>query len=324
LAAEALRGVGGLLLDSKGKRFCNELGRRDYVSGEMEKNPGPYRLVLNAAASKAIEWHCKHYTGRGLMKHLTSGQDLAKEIGISNDQLNQTFKKYNECSQKKGDEFGTKFFLDSPYKMDDYFYVAIVTPVVHYCMGGLKISTDAEVIGKNGKPILGLYATGEVCGGVHGKNRLGGSSLLDCVVFGRVSGASVTKFILKNSTSTSSSNGDSIQLKVNPSKGKVTIMMKDQHHSSGESEKPTKLKDEKEEIENTTIPEQSSSSGKGKSFTLSEVSKHNKDTDVWVVVNGQVLDVTSFLNDHPGGKDSIMLFAGKDASEEFNMIHKPE
>jgi len=81
--------------------------------------------------------------------------------------------------------------------MKDYYYVAIVCPVVHYCMGGLKISTDSEVMSED-DVIPGLYATGEVCGGVHGKNRLGGSSLLDCVVFGIVSGNTATKYLLQN------------------------------------------------------------------------------------------------------------------------------
>ena len=65
------------------------------------------------------------------------------------------------------------------------FFVAIITPVIHYCMGGLEVTVDAEVVSKKGV-IGGLYAAGEIAGGVHGNNRLGGNSLLDCVVFGRV------------------------------------------------------------------------------------------------------------------------------------------
>jgi flavocytochrome c len=82
LAAEALRGVGGIILDANGKRFANELGRRDYVTGEMWKNKPPFRLCLNKAASDEIIWHCKHYTGRGVMKFYASGADLAKDMGI--------------------------------------------------------------------------------------------------------------------------------------------------------------------------------------------------------------------------------------------------
>lgn len=85
LAAEALRGVGGLMLNKNGDRFCDELGRRDYVSKLMRthEHEGPFRLVLNKAGSTEIEWHCKHYVGRGLMKKFNSGADLASEMGIS-------------------------------------------------------------------------------------------------------------------------------------------------------------------------------------------------------------------------------------------------
>lgn len=90
------------MLDREGKRFCNELGRRDYVSGEMQNQKrGPYRLVLNGKASKEIEWHCKHYCGRKLMKRLTSGAELAKEMGISEAQLKKTFDDYNKVAESK-------------------------------------------------------------------------------------------------------------------------------------------------------------------------------------------------------------------------------
>merc|ERR1712137_1220236 len=78
---------------------------------------------------------------------------------------------------------------------DDAFHVAIVTPVIHYCMGGLKIDEDSRVLGAGDKVIGGLYCGGEAAGGVHGSNRLGGNSLLDCVVFGRVSGRSAARFL---------------------------------------------------------------------------------------------------------------------------------
>jgi hypothetical protein len=79
--------------------------------------------------------------------------------------------------------------------LEEPFYVAIITPVIHYCMGGLEIDVNSSVIGKNGA-IPGLYCAGEIAGGVHGNNRLGGNSLLDCVVFGRVAGRHCAKYIL--------------------------------------------------------------------------------------------------------------------------------
>lgn len=135
LAAEALRGVGGLLLQADGDRFCDELGHRDYVTGEMWKNKFPIRLILNTAASKEIEWHCKHYTGRGLMKKFANGEALAKEMGISPKKLEKTFEDYNDIAAgKKKDPWGKKFFQNVPIKMTDDFYVALMQPVLHYTM----------------------------------------------------------------------------------------------------------------------------------------------------------------------------------------------
>jgi len=136
LAAEALRGVGGLLLNREGKRFCDELGHRDYVTGKMwEGKKEPYRLILNSKAAKEIEWHCKHYIGTGLMKKFDNGQALAKEMGISLQALQDTFNQYNEAAKTKQDPFGKKFFHNGPVNVNDEFFVSIVTPVVHYCMG---------------------------------------------------------------------------------------------------------------------------------------------------------------------------------------------
>merc|ERR1712113_1050301 len=222
LAAEALRGVGGIVLDADGKRFANELGRRDYVTGEMWKNKPPFRLCLNKAASDEIIWHCKHYTGRGVMKYYASGEELAKDMGIPVQTLIDTHQGHFEAAKKQekdpeGGPFpaypsgktwdepsgktgsGKKFYhniIDGSQVATELFYVAIITPVIHYCMGGLEIDTDSAVVTASGDAIPGLYAAGEVAGGVHGNNRLGGNSLLDCVVFGRVAGKACAKYML--------------------------------------------------------------------------------------------------------------------------------
>merc|ERR1712070_962143 len=86
------------------------------------------------------------------------------------------------------DKWGKKFYHNLPMEVNDEYHVAIVTPVIHYCMGGIQMNDGAECLNKDGKVIPGLFVAGEAMGGVHGKNRLGGNSLLDCVVFGRVSG----------------------------------------------------------------------------------------------------------------------------------------
>merc|ERR1739838_712015 len=165
LAAEALRGVGGLILNREGHRCANELGRRDYVTGEMWKNKPPFRLALNKAASEEIHWHCKHYTGRGVMKFYETGEALAKDMGVALSVLEQTTeehyqaakktekdpdggswpaypsgKSWDEPSGKTGS--GKKFYanlLPGDKVRAEPFYVAIITPVIHYCMGGLEI-----------------------------------------------------------------------------------------------------------------------------------------------------------------------------------------
>jgi len=96
LAAEALRGAGGILLNAEGKRFCDELGRRDTVFEAMTKQKGPFYLVLNKGSAKEVHWHCEHYVARNLMKKYKSGIDLAKEMKIHPSTLEETFNKYNE------------------------------------------------------------------------------------------------------------------------------------------------------------------------------------------------------------------------------------
>merc|ERR1711877_92749 len=195
---------------------------RDYGTGEMWKNKPPFRLCLNKAAGEEIMWHCKHYTGRGVMKFYETGEALAKDMGVPLSVLEETHEGHYQAAKKQekdpdGGPFpaypsgktwdepsgktgsGKKFYhniIPGSAVATQEFYVAIITPVIHYCMGGLEINADGAVLGSSGKVIKGLYCAGEVAGGVHGNNRLGGNSLLDCVVFGRVTGKAATKYIL--------------------------------------------------------------------------------------------------------------------------------
>merc|ERR1719323_2277116 len=332
LAAEALRGVGGLVLDANGNRFANELGRRDYVTGEMWKNKPPFRLCLNKAASEEIIWHCKHYTGRGVMKFYENGEALAQDMGVPLQTLVQTHEEHYQAAKKTekdpdGGSFpaypsgkswdaasgktgsGKKFYHNiipgSAVKTEPY-YVAIITPVIHYCMGGLEIDVNSAVVNANGQAIAGLYAAGEVAGGVHGNNRLGGNSLLDCVVFGRVAGKHCAKYMLGagvKETSLATLSGGGLSGAVEGSK-----------FSGGSYEDGM----------NKAAPAAAAGGGGGGGYTMEEVAKHTSKSDCWVVVAGQVLNVTNFLSEHPGGELAILTFAGKDATEEFNMIHPPD
>merc|ERR1712039_295245 len=138
--------------------------------------------------------------------------DFAAEYKIPLANIETTFKQYGEIAAKQEsdpasgpyeaygggkshDKWGKKFFHNLPLDVNDSFHVAIVTPVIHYCMGGMKIDADAQALKADNKVLEGLYGTGEAAGGIHGNNRLGGNSLLDCVVYGRVSGRSAARYL---------------------------------------------------------------------------------------------------------------------------------
>merc|ERR1740121_2116307 len=296
-------------------------------------NKPPFRLCLNKAASDEIIWHCKHYTGRGVMKFYESGEALAKDMGVPVSVLEETHeghyqaakktekdpdggswpahpsgKSWDESSGKTGS--GKKFYhniIPGSDVKSEPFYVAIITPVIHYCMGGLEIDVDSAVVNSNGKAIPGLYAAGEVAGGVHGNNRLGGNSLLDCVVFGRVAGKHCAKYML-------GAGMKDISL-AQLSGGGLTGAVESSKFSGGSYE---------DGMNKSAPAAAAGGGGGGGGYTMAEVAKHTSKSDCWVVVSGQVLNVTNFLSDHPGGELAILTFAGKDATEEFNMIHPPD
>jgi hypothetical protein len=258
------------------------------------------------------------------MKKMT-GKELAKEIGISPEKLQKTFSEYNDIAAgKKKDPYGKRFFHNCPVNVDDDFHVALMQPVLHFTMGGVEINDKAEVLNSEGKPFEGLYACGELAGGVHGANRLGGSSLLGCVVYGRVAGETASTYMfqkaLKGSASSAAQRLGMISLHIDPSQpGRVTVdwsgsspsgIQAQQSESTatptsgaGEAPKVTKSPDPKDFV----IPE--------REITMEEVAKHNTKESIWIVVKGIVLDVTNWLDDHPGGPQALLNFMGRDATE---------
>lgn len=357
LAAEALRGEGGLLLNGDGDRFCDELGHRDYVSGMMwkEKDKGkfPIRLILNSKASNVLDFHTRHYSGRGLMRKMT-GKELAKEIGCTPEHLQETFTKYNAIADgKEKDPWGKKFFHNGPLDIDDDYHVSLMEPVLHFTMGGVEINDRAQVLNEEHKPFDGLYACGELAGGVHGANRLGGSSLLGCVVYGRVAGDSASNFlfqtVLKNAgnanTSTAAQRLGQISLHIDPAQpGKISVEWGKGSKKGAKTVVAAEEEDDDDDDDDNGNTGGSGGSGGGGSvaaapaakagpkvftvpeteYSLEEIAKHNKKDDLWVVVKGVVMDLTNWLDEHPGGPQAIMNFMGRDASEEFEMLHDDE
>jgi succinate dehydrogenase/fumarate reductase flavoprotein subunit len=265
------------------------------------------------------------------MKKFNSASDMARDMRISADALRTTFDKYNTAASSNKDEYGRKYFDNSHMEMNDTFHVAVVCPVVHYTMGGLFINHEASVLTPEGKVVPGLYAAGEVAGGVHGINRLGGSGLLGCVVYGRVAGKSAATYGARRGGASGgvqaviSQSGLSTRVTVNPATKQLTIDI------SWADEKNAPVTSSSSTASTAAAPPAASKPAAApaaqramKQYSMEEVAKHNKESDCWVVVNGQVLDVTKFLSVHPGGKQAILLFAGKDATTEFNLIHKKD
>ncbi|KAI0126900.1 flavocytochrome c [Xylariales sp. AK1849] len=342
LAAEALRGEGGILLNADGDRFCDDLGHRDYVSGmmwkEKEKGKFPIRLILNSKASNTLDFHTRHYSGRGLMKKMT-GKELAKEIGCTPDHLQKTFTTYNATADgKQKDPWGKKFFHNGPLDIDDDYHVALMEPVLHFTMGGIEINDKAQVLNKEQKPFEGLFACGELAGGVHGANRLGGSSLLGCVVYGRVAGDTASNYLFQQALSGSAAGAAArlgqISLHIDPSQpGKVSVEWGNGEASGssasvGQSTSaagPTPKADAGKSSETASKPQNPKKfEVPEREITMEEVAKHNKKEDLWVVVKGVVMDLTNWLDEHPGGPQAIMNFMGRDATEEFEMLHDDE
>lgn len=332
LAAEALRGSGGIVLDRDGKRFADELGKRDYVTGRMWlHNKPPYRLCLNSKAASLISWHCEHYEGRGLMKKM-SGAELAKACNTSQSELQKEFNVYNKAAENPGtDKWDKKFFEATPVMADDTFYVAEITPVIHYCMGGVAANKRSEVITPNGAPIEGLYVAGEALGGVHGVNRLGGSSLLDCVVYGRVAGREATKYLLSNlleNGAPAAGAGGAVNLKINPADKSVTVSWGDQAAAASASqdfgEDGVVEEDPNAAFYAQGVTKSDNKGAGGKVITMEEMQQHTSKADCWVALHGKVFAISPFLDDHPGGAKAILLYGGKDATKEFDMLHKLE
>ena len=193
LITEGLRGDGAVLINAEGKRFIDEVGTRDVVSAAEIAQPGSYSwLIIDQKMvddSSVIQGYIKKgYTFEG-----KTYEELAEQIGVDGAALAETMNTWNGYVEAKNDpDFGRTSFAN---KLDTAPYYAIkVTAGVHHTMGGLKINTNTEVLNENGEIIPGLFAAGEVTGGVHGANRLGGTAVSDFVVFGRIAGAAASKY----------------------------------------------------------------------------------------------------------------------------------
>ena len=189
LITEGLRGDGAILVNTEGKRFYDEVSTRDKVSAAIIAQPekSAWLIVDQSMVDKSavIAGYIKSgYTVTG-----ATYEELAKAMGVDEATFTSTMNTWNQAVEAKSDaEFGRTSFAN-PLTTAPYYAIKI-TPAVHHTMGGIVINPKAEVLNEKGEAIPGLFAAGEVTGGVHGANRLGGNAVADFVVFGRISGQS--------------------------------------------------------------------------------------------------------------------------------------
>ncbi|KAJ8902263.1 hypothetical protein NDN08_006670 [Rhodosorus marinus] len=227
LAPESLRGTGGMLVNAEGKRFVNELAPRDVVTNAILENGFSLGTLLaeakndQGAEDRKGAWlvlssemvdgfgaaSAAFYASKGLFSRFRSVHEAVTELEeLSLEDFEQTIEEY-ESSWKSGkpDRFGKDYYPSGGTLKDTAeYWIALITPALHYSMGGLRISPSGEILRKKGESgssftaIPGLFGAGEVTGGMHGANRLAGNSLLECVVMGRIAGERASSVSLKS------------------------------------------------------------------------------------------------------------------------------
>lgn len=195
LITEAVRGEGAILLNSEGKRFVNEMETRDKVSAAINNLTPNFAYVVFDEALKGRVKAIKTYEEKGFVVKAETIEELAKKLEVSVDNVKASLETWNKAVAGKNDSaFGRKTAMDHDLSKAP-FYAIKIAPGVHHTMGGLKINTKAEVLKADGTAVKGLYAAGEITGGIHGQNRIGGNAVADIIIFGRQAGEQSAAFV---------------------------------------------------------------------------------------------------------------------------------
>ena len=195
LITESVRGDGAILVNQGGKRFVNELLTRDAVSAAELEQEGCYAYIVFDQHLRDNLKAVEKYVTNGLTVQADTIEELAAQLEIDPAVLAQTLTDWNEIVKNQNDtEFGRTTGMDNDLSTPPYYAIKIA-PGIHHTMGGVKINTAAEVISTEGNAIPGLFAAGEVTGGVHGGNRLGGNAVADIVIFGRIAAQTAIEYL---------------------------------------------------------------------------------------------------------------------------------
>ncbi len=193
LITEGLRGDGAILVNEEGMRFIDEVGTRDVVSAAeiAQTNSHSYLIVDQAMADASSV--IQGYINKGFTTTGETYEELAEALGIDAAAFAQTMDTWNSYVEAKEDPDFNRTSFANPLNTAPY-YAIDVTAGVHHTMGGLKINPNTEVLNTEGEIIPGLFAAGEITGGVHGANRLGGNAVADFTVFGRIAGQNAAAY----------------------------------------------------------------------------------------------------------------------------------
>lgn len=193
LVSESIRGEGAILVNKEGNRFFNEMDTRDKVSAAELKQDGKYAYAIFGEGTKDKVKAVDQYISKNMVVEADNVEELAKKLDIKPEELKATVTKWNKAvADKKDSEFGRTTGMTND--ISGKVYAIKVAPGIHHTMAGVKINTQTQVLKEDGQPIKGLYAAGEVTGGLHGGNRIGGNAVADIIIFGRQAGQESAKY----------------------------------------------------------------------------------------------------------------------------------
>ncbi|WP_423189019.1 flavocytochrome c [Alkalibacterium sp. f15] len=195
LITEAVRGEGAILVSEEGTRFTNEMDTRDKVSAEIIALPEQKAYLIFDDGVKERVLAIEKYENEGFVVSGESIEELAEAMSLDASSLKETVDTWNTTvSDGEDAEFGRTTAMDEDLSTGSYHAVEIA-PGVHHTMGGIRINTMTEVLKTDGNKVDGLYAAGELTGGIHGSNRIGGNAVADIIIFGRQAGKQAVDYL---------------------------------------------------------------------------------------------------------------------------------
>lgn len=291
--SDAICGAGGCTINADGMAFIKDTEQScSRRSDAMMKSKAPFRVVLPESMSGGVEWLCNFYVTRKVMKKYRSAAELAKDMKVPVTNLK---------------------LPAGP------LFVAVITPALYSCAGGISTGFNQANAGKaltsSGTPVEGLYAAGEVSACDYpGLWSVSGIPLLYCIYSGRMAARGVAEAL-----GAKEKVGDFKSIASAPEADKPAD--KQPEKKVEDMSKDELLKYCKElEAGKAAAPAAAPAAPAG--ISEAEVAKHKTKEDAWVIINGEVIDVTKWIPIHPGGEKAIEAYLGKDATEEWNMIHK--